>query len=444
MPAAAAAALIAFSASLSLASWEIVRSFIGPGGAGGCAVSSFTVSQTVGEAMAGVSGGDFPSGSVLSGYLSQVPSRTLALALLQFESTAAVASEGTLWGMDQGGVIRLSFSNEISSSAVRSGIIVTEVMDHSGAAVNSTATARVLFSQADNAAEINPASGAWPSGSLFSVYYSSGLVDVNGLPLSAGTTRYFTTMMSPLQDNVAAAPGDLGTRVTIPAGAYGGDFLLMVSTGQSDPAITAANGKLSSAPGGLAQPLTVLSADARDNAGNPAQPGAPCVLSFSYRDDNGDGYVDGAFPPARAVSLAVWRLDEGGRTWVKQTGALVDAGAKKVSLSVQHFSSYALLAVPDTDVSLVHAYPVPFRPNAGNPARYGSWADQITFTQLPSYGKIRIYALTGELVREMDISPPSQKWDLKNSGGEIVASGVYIWKISSGGNTRTGKLIVVK
>lgn len=436
--------ILVLSASCSLAEWELVRSFIGPGGAGGYAVSSFTVSQTVGEAAAGVSGGDYPSGSLFSGYLSQIPSRTLALTLLQFESTAAVSSGGALWGMEPDGSVKLTFSNEISSSAPVSSIVVTLVMDHFGNEINSTAAASVSFSQADNSAEVNPTSGAWPNGSLFAVYYSSGLTDINGLPVLSGTTRYFTTRMNPLQDNVAAVPGELEARVNIPAGAYSQDFLLVVSTSQSEPSIMAANTKLFSLPGGISQPLKVLSANATDNAGNTAQPGAPCVLNFPYEDENGDGYIDRVFPPVRAVNLAVWRLDEAGRAWVKQTGAVIDTASRKVSLRVEHFSSYALLAVPDTDVSLVHAYPVPFRPNAGNPAKYGSWTDLITFTQLPTYGKIRIYALSGEQVRELDIVPPSMKWDLKNSGGETVASGVYIWKVSSGSNTRTGKLMVIK
>ena len=443
LPAAAlSAVIIAFSVSFSRAQWECVRSFIGPGGASIYSVSSFTVSQTIGETMAGQSGGDSPSGAVFSGYLSQIPSDTLALSLLQFESTGALTSEGTLWGMESAGSIKLTFSNELSSSTVSSGIIVTEVMDHSGNAINSISVASVSFTGLDNSAEITPASGEWPSGSLFAVYYSSSFMDINGLPLASGTTRYFTTMMDHLLSNVAAAPGELGTRVNIPAGTYSQDFLLMVSTGQSDPSIATANGKLASLPGGIPQPLKVLSLNARNKAGNAVQPGATCVLKFSYKEAGGK--VAGTSPPARAENLAVWRLDESKKMWVKQTGALLDATAKNVSLRVEHFSSYALLAVPDTDVSLAHAYPVPFRPNAGNPAKYGSWNDLITFTQIPSYGEIKIYTITGELVRELDIIPPSMKWDLKNSGGQTVASGVYIWKISSGGNTKTGKLMVIK
>lgn len=344
-----AAAMVIFSVSVCRAQWDSVRSFIGSGGTGGYSVSSFTVSQTVGESIAGISGGGNPSGSVLSGYLSQIPSNTLNFSLLRFESTAAVSSEGTLWGMEPAGSVKLYFSNELSSSAAAAGVIVTELMDHSGNETRSTAAASVSVGQQNGFVALTPVSGAWAGGSLFAVYYSSAMVDLNGLPLAAGTTHYFTTIMNHLQDNVAATPGELGVRVSVPAGAYSSDFMLMVSTAQSAPAITVANAKLASSQGNIPQPLKVLSLNARDDAGKPLQPGTPCILTFTYRDENGDGVVDGTFPPVKSERLTVWRLDDTGKTWVKQTGARFDASAKKVSLSVEHFSSYALLAVPDTD-----------------------------------------------------------------------------------------------
>ena len=197
-------------------------------------------------------------------------------------------------------------------------------------------------------------------------------------------------------------------------------------------------------PGASASVLRVLSASAFDEAGNSVQPSSPCVISFPYADDNGDGMVDGSNPAVRAKNLAVWRLNENNRLWVKQTGADLDAAARQVSLKVEHFSSYALMGVADTDVSTVYAYPIPFRPNAGDTARYGSWADLITFTSLPSYGKIRIYTIAGDKVRELDVVPPEMKWDVRNSKGQIVASGVYLWEIVSDGNRKTRKLMVVK
>ena len=87
---------------------------------------------------------------------------------------------------------------------------------------------------------------------------------------------------------------------------------------------------------------------------------------------------------------------------------------------------------------------MPFRPNAGNPARYGTWAGGITFTSLPAYGRIKLYTISGALVRDFDIAAPTLKWDLKNTDGQIVSSGVYLWEITAGKNRKTGKLVVIK
>ena len=87
---------------------------------------------------------------------------------------------------------------------------------------------------------------------------------------------------------------------------------------------------------------------------------------------------------------------------------------------------------------------MPFRPNAGNSARYGTWAQGIRFTNLPGYGKIKIYTLSGELVRELPVALVTETWDVKNTDGKLVASGVYIWEATAGSGRKTGKLVVIK
>jgi len=69
---------------------------------------------------------------------------------------------------------------------------------------------------------------------------------------------------------------------------------------------------------------------------------------------------------------------------------------------------------------------------------------------------IRIYTLSGALVRSLDVETAPRVtsvigipisdivWDVKNSAGAVVASGVYIWEITSGPNRKTGKLAVIK
>jgi hypothetical protein len=230
-------------------------------------------------------------------------------------------------------------------------------------------------------------------------------------------------------------------RVVIPAKAYDNDFFMTLSTGADRPEIVAANAKLAASPGSP-EFLSAVNVRPYDAAGNPVEPNSACVVTLPY------DLSDAALTAKRlkASNLSIWLMDETRRLWVKQTGAALDTVSRAVSLPAAHFSSYALMGLPDTDLSPVYAFPVPFRPNAGDRARYGSWdpADLITFTNLPVSGSIRIYTLSGSLVRKLDITAPQEKWDVRNSAGEVVASGVYLWEVAVGTNRKTGKLIIIK
>ncbi len=443
------AALLVLMVRPARAQWENIRQV----GGASCLIESSTgayqTSYTVGEPSASLYKMETSSSSMLSGYLSQIPSKNLSLNVAFAQVSGAVSpvvSEGALLGAEAGDPVKFSFSNEVSSEAVAPGLEVVEVRDHLGAPVNSTRAISVALVPNDTAVALNSAAG-WNKGSVYAVRYSSVVVDINGIPLSQDNTYYFTVKMDHLEKNVALALSDLKTKVEIPPGAYSSDFGLIVSTAQNSPAVAAANGKLSSMPGVFASALRILNASAFDAGSRDVQPSLPCVISFPYADEDGDGIVDGSFPSVRVRDLAVWRLDETNGLWVRRTGANIDETAKEVYFNVEHFSSYALMGVPDTDVSLVRAYPVPFSPNSGNSDRYGDWTRLITFTDLPAYGKIRIFTIAGDLVRTLDVGPQdvnTKKWDVRNSAGQIVASGVYIWEIVSGKNRKTGKLMVVK
>lgn len=92
---------------------------------------------------------------------------------------------------------------------------------------------------------------------------------------------------------------------------------------------------------------------------------------------------------------------------------------------------------PMAGLGAAHCYPVPFRPSAGH--------TRITFTGLTRSARVRVFTVSGELVRTLDKNDSGQTltWDVKNSRGENVASGVYIYTVKSGAETATGKLMVI-
>lgn len=438
-------ALITSAAALLLPAqgrcdWERLRSSDAPLAVVYASTGPYEVAYTVGDNCASPYTLTYSSYSVRSGYLSLIPSSLPGSGFFGFASTSGVSMEGTLWGAPPGDDIKLLFSTEISSTLSSPGVSVTRVMDNSGNSTSDSWPVTVTYS--GQRLVIVP-SAAWPKGSVFSVYYSSSIVDINGTPVSNGATVYFSVLMDHKTDNTAAAITDRRVRVLIPANAYGEDFFLSISTDSGTPEIKAANLKLAASPGSP-QFLNSVTVSPYDANGSTAQPVSVCVVTLPYPDSNGDGILDGAGARLRASDLAVWLLDGNRKLWVKQTGASLDTASRSLSLPVSHFSNYALMALPDMNLDPVFAYPVPFRPNAGAPARYGSWTDLITFTNLPASGHLKIYTVSGELVRDMAVSAPTLKWDVKNSAGQVVASGVYIWEVTAGGNRKTGKLVVIK
>jgi len=175
-------------------------------------------------------------------------------------------------------------------------------------------------------------------------------------------------------------------------------------------------------------------------------------LSLAYRDSDGDGIIDGSNPPMRADTARVWGLDQDRDMWVKLPPSGVDSAARTITIPLLAPGVFAILATLDESVKNAYAFPVPFRPNGGaagyGAGRTGTAADGITFTNLPQAGRIEIYTLDGLLVKKITIEENltnnrDVKWDVKNSSGQKVRSDVYIWRIISGPNVKTGKLMII-
>ena len=175
------------------------------------------------------------------------------------------------------------------------------------------------------------------------------------------------------------------------------------------------------------------------------------VMNISYKDVNNDGILDGSNPPVRVNTLSTWILDESVDSWVRMPGSGADAGSKTMTVYFGMPGVYAVLGAQDQSVSNVKAYPVPFRPNGPQAGiaqgQTGTEAGGITFDNVPQGGNISIYTLDGRLVKKIEIpevlSIQTMNWNVRTASGERVASGVYIWRVVSGSNSKTGKLMVI-
>ena len=90
---------------------------------------------------------------------------------------------------------------------------------------------------------------------------------------------------------------------------------------------------------------------------------------------------------------------------------------------------------PSKDLSDVEAYPNPVIVRDGN--------ELLFFKRVPPEAEISIYTIAGDLVDEFSLLDYDY-WDLKNSKGEPVAAGVYVFLVRSKTASGTGKFAVIK
>ncbi|MCD4690265.1 hypothetical protein K8S17_02275 [bacterium] len=98
-----------------------------------------------------------------------------------------------------------------------------------------------------------------------------------------------------------------------------------------------------------------------------------------------------------------------------------------------------------TKLSRIQVIPNPYRSSAD----WESGGDRrVAFVGLPGKATIRIYTIAGKLVRSLRHDHPDsdqESWDLKNSDGEEVAPGVYVWSADADGiGSVAGKMMIIK
>jgi len=96
------------------------------------------------------------------------------------------------------------------------------------------------------------------------------------------------------------------------------------------------------------------------------------------------------------------------------------------------------IVLPSPDLTGLVVYPNPFEPAKGH--------TKVTFEALTEEVTIRIFTLSGELVRKEELPfQYSWDWDGKNMNGEELARGVYIWVVTNAaGEKKAGKVAVLK
>lgn len=96
-----------------------------------------------------------------------------------------------------------------------------------------------------------------------------------------------------------------------------------------------------------------------------------------------------------------------------------------------------------TDLTTLQVYPNPWIPEDGNPDT-GTLLTGITFDNLTTDSTVRIFTISGQLVRQSHGGDISWVWDGKNESGQDVFSGVYLYIVTDGNEKKTGKITIIR
>lgn len=230
--------------------------------------------------------------------------------------------------------------------------------------------------------------------------------------------------------------GDRYHQVVLPAGALGATPATVLKVLNPPASVPAVPPELSAV--GVFYDITLEN-------GQTALSAAAWLTSF-YRDDDGDGIVDGT--PARADRLKFMAYNLASGKWIAENPTTLDFGGKTAAAPTGHFSLFGLFAPSAVDLDRVRVYPNPFVPNDGadDNGKAFSASDPfsgVIFDNITQAARIQVFTVSGQLVWETTVSNTSGKiqWDGRNSNGREVASGGYIAVI---GDTATGRKAVRK
>lgn len=450
----------------------MTKCLIGASGVDQAASADYSAAFSVGEDLAGT---DSKSSDydVVSGYFSGYASGFAGTfnLLSATVGTSRILQDGVQVGVPLNATAQLVFSTPLDPSTIPNGIQVTMIMDHLGQAENDAAVWTSTYDVAGTTVVVAP-QGAWMGNTAYDISGTASLRSIDGFALAPSPHAQFITSLDPHQENVVLQPIPIqngappastsngsALNINIPPEALSGTAYVLVSQDPlhaplrvSPTILQTASQKAQASGGDYRTPLALVEIVAYNGQNQPVGLSKPVNLSVTYSGNL--GMEGGKDLPIRANTLSLWTLDSADSLWVKMPDS--QPNGSTVIGSVPQLSVYALMGSAQSNASDVYVFPVPWRPhgpNAGTGAgQTGSDSGAsagMTFTNLPSECSIKIYTLSGDLVRRIqhsDLSGPvgQEKWDGNTSGGGHAASGVYLWRVESVTDAKNGKLMVIR
>jgi len=169
-----------------------------------------------------------------------------------------------------------------------------------------------------------------------------------------------------------------------------------------------------------------IAADAGDGLG-----GREYLFIMKSDYNGGVDYNDDNFGPSADVLYAMWVSQRGSHTSDEEFKMWIWCNHPVTMDNAFTYNTKDYTPIKSTDVAKARLDEINVFPNpyfASNKAETDFFSQFITFNNLPEKCTIRIFTLSGQMMRTIEHTngTPFEKWDLNNEHGLPVASGMYI------------------
>lgn len=436
----------------------------------------YTLGYAFGEHMAGFTT-ENPNLHVGSGYYAgRLGNGERFRVVRTHVGSGGIVVDGIPVGIPLEAEIEIELSDQAQEGTIAPGLSVSMVRDHLSRVQEVRVPAPWRYDPSGRTIWVSP-SPLWQGNTLYEIEMTPELQSIDGFPLDRTTHVRFLTLLDHHEDNEVLHPIDAGRQafsisersptsprgpltLHIPAESLSNLATVLVSRDpltsplRVDPQIIAeANQKAMASESPYTRPLAVQEINAYDIRGqlmNGLSKTARLTLTLGDLESRD---LVSAIPPIRTRTLSLRVLDETHRLWVKIPASQVDLERKTVTAPFTRFSVFALMGNADGSAADAFVFPNPWRPHgpqAGNGSgQTGTESGGMIFTNLPSECSIRVYTLSGELVRDLHHSDvissiAQERWDGTTTHGDHVASGVYLWRVESSMDGKNGKLMIIR
>jgi hypothetical protein len=455
--------------------YEMTKDAVGVSGSPYMSSVDYSLAFAIGEPIAGDTSSQ-ATYLIVSGYFGgqfgNAQNFTVLSSLVGQPGTKTFFQDQLQVGVPYDAPVQISFTDVFQLPTLAGSIQVIAAADHLGNSSGISVPVTLTPDTSNQIVTIQPQT-AWTGNTLYDIQISPKLLNLDGAPLDGTYNLYFLTRLNQQEDNVVlnplTAPGlpaAVGTgpiepmSIHLSAESLSAPYTVLSSRNPLSAPLTVdpriiqtANSKAQAAGGAYRVPLALQEINAYDSNGNLMGPlSVPAELTINYGGGFSAPGAGGAL--IRPQTLSLYVLDQTHSLWVKIPASQNSEALNTVTAPVTQLSVFALIGNADGSAADTFVFPVPWRPHGPNAGtgvgQTGTEASGMTFGNLPSECTIKIYTVTGDLVRQIQHSDTGaaiqgeEPWDGKTTHGEIAASGVYLWRVESSVDSKNGKLMIIR